>query len=95
MSLFLQPLSSFEKLVTAKILFACRVGRLAHCHQLLWDELMCDMGYSKYRKVITHTGTAIVVHWHLVSFTQRGFVLHQSVLRAVVILHNSKCLRAV
>ena len=28
-----------------------RAGRLAHCHQLLWDELLCDMGYSKYRKV--------------------------------------------
>ncbi|KAL0051541.1 hypothetical protein WJX82_009490 [Trebouxia sp. C0006] len=27
-----------------------RAGRLAHCHQLLWDELLCDMGYSKYRK---------------------------------------------
>ncbi|DBB00032.1 hypothetical protein WJX77_001999 [Trebouxia sp. C0004] len=27
-----------------------RAGRLANCHQLLWDELLCDMGYSKYRK---------------------------------------------
>lgn len=27
-----------------------RVGRIAHCHQLLWDELMCDRGLAKFRK---------------------------------------------
>ena len=30
----------------------CRVGRLATCCQLLCDELVSDLGYSKFRKVI-------------------------------------------
>ena len=51
-------LGSLHRLVYVREVVVCRIGRLSHCHQLLWDELLCDMGYSKFQKVIVHIGTA-------------------------------------